>query len=687
MAIGPLAGALLYVGLFVYCVLVHRSAEYMGVEDHSVTDRLVAMFEDRINAQQLGILGLYAAIGAVVGSFAGGWIELLRRVRGRPRRGWRHFGLTLLLVVAIHSLFTMRSMALHPAMYAPATGQSFLLKALFALAVDGPPRITFDLLLAGLGLSFVAFTAVLAARRQVHPAWPAGLGLAAGIAVAVLAAPRRVSPRALHPDHPNVLVLAVDSMRADVLRPLPDGRQVVPNILAFAEHATTFTRAIPTVPRTYPSWASILTGQYPQFHGVRHMFPLEKKGRVIAHGLPDLFAAAGYRTGVVSDFAGDVFKRGDFGFQTVDAPPFTLASNVALGGVKLHVHLLPYIADLLPDDGGYKDELGAFERFGDPSRVEDDALDFVADDPDRPFFLVAFFSAGHFPFASPTPFWQMFGDASYDGPSRFLKDSFGKAVDLPEQAHLRDLYHGAVAASDAAIGRVLERLRAAGQLDVTVVVITADHGENVYEYGLGIGHGDHLYGRTTLEVPLIVDWPGNPHRGTHVDTAVSLLDIAPTLLARAGLASTAPPETLSGVDLATPVARPIFSEIDLWFFPPETHRLDKKRIVGAEGFAGFDFDPHDFGIFLGAKYQPLANLAKHRMVLDGDRKLLYIPTRDGVRWELYAPLTDPGDEHDLAAQEPETVARLKAELYAWMLSDPTTTRVGDFVVPREETRP
>ena len=404
---------------------------------------------------------------------------------------------------------------------------------------------------------------------------------------------------------------------------------------------------------------------------------------------------AGYRTGVVSDFAGDVFTRGDWGFEHVDTAKFSLASNVALGGLKLHLHLLPWLVEVF-DAKLYRAELLSLERLADPRLVEDAARDFIAAAPDRPWLLTAFFSAGHFPFASPAPYWHAFTDPAYRGRSRFLKQSFGAALDdqafAAEKAHLFALYKGAIAASDAALGRLLHDLERSGALDSTIVVITADHGENLYEHGLGMGHGDHLYGREALEVPLVIDYPGNPDRGRRIDHPVTLADVAPTVAALAGLPLAHPEPPFAGVDLTQALRqpdlgplprRPIFGEIDLWFFPPETHRLDDRRIVAVEGFAGFTFDPKTWEIYLDRPHQPQALLAKHRMVIQDDRKLLYIPTRDGVRWELYAPLQDPGDSADLAAAEPATVVRLADLLWQWMLKDPLAERRGDFLLPRQ----
>ena len=451
------------------------------------------------------------------------------------------------------------------------------------------------------------------------------------------------------------------------------------------------------MPRTFPSWASILTGRYPHGHGVRHMFPRARQGPLIRDGLPELLAARGYRTAVVSDFAGDVFRRGDFGFAHVDAPEFTLASNVRLGGLKLHVHLLPYLVELARGAG--HPELLAFERLGDPTWLTDRALDWL-DGPAAaggPFFLTVFYSSGHFPFASPAPFYDRFTDPAYRGRSRFHKATLGNPLADPaaraaEEQHIRGLYRGAVAASDAAIGELLAGLDARGLLANTVVVVTADHGEMLYEHDLGVGHGDHLYGRHTLNVPLLIRWPGLPpaRAGARVATTTPLVDVAPTVLARVGLPA---PDGVDGVDLgpvitgtAPPTDRPVFAETGLTFFPPETHRVDD-RIRFAKGFDAFRFDTETWAITLDPRFEAMALAAKQRVLIAHGRKLLYIPTRDGVRFELYDPANDPGDAHDLAALEPARVAALKAQLYAWMLADPDATRLGDYVVPRGPLAP
>jgi len=690
--VGVLPGALFYGGMFALSVTSHADASYFGVTDEAVTSRLIALFEDEIMAQQLGLLAVYLIIGAAVGLAAFGFVELSRRAARRPYRWLRHLYWVALMVLVVHSWFLVWSIGRHPAMYEPQVDNSTYLGVLFWLGTDLLPRglvaalpWVFGALAAALGLRVYWLhraPLAVAPHDRLAVAGPAAAGVFFGV-VARLVFGASAATAPLHERRPNVLIIAVDSLRADVLGGAPS---VTPRVDAFARDAVSFDAAYSVMPRTFPSWASILTGKYPHHHGVRNMFPAPREGLIVSDGLPELLARAGYRTAVVSDFAGDVFTRGDFGFGHVDAPEFTLASNVRVGGLKLHVHLLPYLVEVA-EGAGYPDLL-AFERLGDPFWLTERALDWV-DDGGAPFFLTVFYSSGHFPFAAPAPYYDRYTDPDYRGRSRFHKATIGDPLPDPEERareerHIRQLYAGAVAASDAAIGELLDALGERGLLADTVVVITADHGEMLYEDGLGVGHGDHLYGRGTLNVPLVLRWPGLARPGARVTTSVPLIDLAPTLLSRLGLPL---PDGVDGVDLGPvisgavpPSPRPVFAETGLTFFPPETDRVDD-RIRFASGFSAFRFAPESWAIYLDPRYEAISTLAKQRVLIADDRKLVYVPTRDGVRLELYDTVNDPGDAHDLAAVEPRRLAALEKQLYDWLLEDPGVVRIGDFVAP------
>ena len=102
----------------------------------------------------------------------------------------------------------------------------------------------------------------------------------------------------------NVLVLAADSLRADRLDP-----KIAPNLAALAAKGTRFDRAYVSIPRTFPSWVTILTGRHGHHHGIRSMFPTWEDRAKDFDALPQRLAQAGWSTGVVSDYAGDIFGR------------------------------------------------------------------------------------------------------------------------------------------------------------------------------------------------------------------------------------------------------------------------------------------------------------------------------------------------------------------------------------------
>ena len=118
-----------------------------------------------------------------------------------------------------------------------------------------------------------------------------------------------------------------------------------------------------------------------------------------------------------------------------------------------------------------------------------------------------FFSTAHFPYAAPSPFYGRYTDASYRGRYKYDKP-VGLGAEAPADARdekqVRGLYDGAVTAIDDAAQRVLDALEADGIAKNTIVVVTGDHGETLYNHGHGQGHGDHLFGDEGTHVPLVV---------------------------------------------------------------------------------------------------------------------------------------------------------------------------------------
>ncbi|HVJ90370.1 MAG TPA: sulfatase-like hydrolase/transferase, partial [Labilithrix sp.] len=192
----------------------------------------------------------------------------------------------------------------------------------------------------------------------------------------------------------------------------------------------------------------------------------------------------------------------------------------------------------------------------DPMLLADDIEVVLRSMRDKPFFAVAFFSTAHFPYAAPAPYYSKYTSAAYRGRFKYHKPlGLGAATELGPVAEdirqIQQLYDGAVTSIDDAIGRVLRRLERLGLAERTVIVVTADHGETLFDDGHGQGHGDHLFGDEGTHVPLVIYDPRMQAKGARTSGAdasasghresriVRDVDLAPTLYELAGM----PPPT------------------------------------------------------------------------------------------------------------------------------------------------
>jgi len=441
------------------------------------------------------------------------------------------------------------------------------------------------------------------------------------------------------------------------------------------------------------------------------MFPTWEDRAHDFDAVPARLARAGYATGVVSDYAGDIFGRIELGFARVDTPSFDFRQLIRQRALERETPLLP----LLHSHLGRRifPVMRELADAADPRLLADDVSAAIralrggggaGGSAEAPFFLTAFFGTAHFPYAAPAPFYAKYTDPAYRG--RF---KYHKPVGLGEEAppdeadvrQVRALYDGAVAAIDAAVARVLEDLRRQGLDRDTVVVVTADHGENLYENGHGQGHGDHLFGDEGTHVPLLVYDPrvtagagagaggvaaAGATAGRRVEGIVRDVDLAPTLYALAGVEA---PLDLDGQSLAPSLAgealppRFAYAETELWFTEQIQGVPDEMRIPYPGIMALTELDTrHNAEIVMRRDMLGVTRMARHRMVRDERWKLVYVPTRKGVRYLLFDTMTDPGELADVAAANPGQVTRLRTELWAWMLRDPLMEQRNGFLVPR-----
>ena len=301
--------------------------------------------------------------------------------------------------------------------------------------------------------------------------------------------------RTNHP--PNLLLVTLDTTRADRLGAYGYGGAETPNLDRLAREGARFEQAIAVAPLTLPSHASLFTGHYPPRHGVRVNgdFRLPEGETTLAEAL----AAHGYRTAaVVAAFV----LSADFG----------LAQGFAV-----------YDEPHEPPSAGAGGNTVRFQEIVErkATTVTDAGLALVEGQLEEPFFLWLHYYDPHAEYTPPEPYASRFAGRAYDGELAYV---------------------------DAELGRVLEALRARGVLDHTLVAVTADHGESLDEHG-ETTHGLFVYD-STLRVPLVLRLPGVVPAGLVSRHLVSGVDLAPTLLELLGQAPLAAGDGLSFAGVA-----------------------------------------------------------------------------------------------------------------------------------------
>ncbi len=310
--------------------------------------------------------------------------------------------------------------------------------------------------------------------------------------------------RTATPEHPNVVLIAVDTLRADRLGCYGGIRELSPRIDEIARQGARFANAFSHAPWTLPAFASILTSRTPPAHGAGG-----KLGdfRGLAAGIPTLpeqFRAAGYATAAVVnvDFLARPFGVAR-GFERLDARAFEDNENVRGAGP-----------------------------------TTDAALAWIRDRRRGAFFLMVHYFDPHAEYRPPQPFRRRFASPVDQTDETFRFGTRSQVVEhrlrgtplaRDEVERAEKLYDGEVASVDQEIGRLLDGLSGLGIDESTLVVLTADHGEEFLDHG-DWEHGHTLYDEL-VHVPLLLRQKGriSPRR---VDAAVGHIDCPAGLFQR-----------------------------------------------------------------------------------------------------------------------------------------------------------
>jgi arylsulfatase A-like enzyme len=441
-------------------------------------------------------------------------------------------------------------------------------------------------------------------RRGLHPPSPSS-------DLAVWAHPKVWIPRSAgdRETAPDVLLVTVDTLRADHLSCYGHVQNTSPSIDALAADGILFENAFTTVPRTTPALASLMTGDYPRKHGLMTLLDaLPSKQRTLA----EVLSEQGYATAA---------------FVTPSVPR---QSKLWQG------------FDVFDDHVDSDDPSARAEQ------VAARALRWLDEHRGGRLFLWLHLWDPHFRYAPPAPHDEAFDPQPGQQLSLYRRIDRGELKlgevyfenDLPKEEVARVVaqYDGEIRYADDVIGRFLDRLRDLSLYSPALVIFAADHGESLGEHGYYFEHGAYLYD-TSLRIPLILKLPLGRHAGSRITDPAMIFDVAPTVLSILSLEErlgSAGRDLSSAYRSGEPLREASFHETGHRFFAQNPRRY-------LEGPAGH-----------------------WKSVREGDWKLIRIPTPDGDIHELYDLGEDPGETRNLFRADDPVGRDLAQKLDAWL---------------------
>jgi arylsulfatase A-like enzyme len=425
---------------------------------------------------------------------------------------------------------------------------------------------------------------------------------------------------AREPARPNVVLVSIDSLRADHLAAYGYARETSPHIDALAASGALFEHAFSTTSWTLPSHIALFTSMHDLVHGVifhdRVLDPLRTT-------LPEVFHQHGYAT---AGFYSGPYLIPAFGFGR---------------GFDTYVPCMDYL------------DPGALERtdFVPASHqashadvtspcLQDAVVSWLDEAPARPFFLFLHMWDVHYDYIPPPEYARRFTDPDYDSPIDFTgfqrNPAINRQMNPRDLAHLIGLYDGEIAYTDHHLGQIVAHLDALGLRDNTLIVVTSDHGDAFFEHGLK-GHQNDLYDEV-LRIPLIFSWPGQVRPAQRYAEQVSIIDVMPTVLGLVDLPT--PPEAL-GRDLS-----------------PLLRGERSPDAAGSTVFAELTLFGKNYDLNLRALRTP-----EYKAIVD-----IPAPGGGSPRSVVYDLGSDPGERRPVGADRPDlarTAARQLNEMMTW----------------------
>lgn len=353
-------------------------------------------------------------------------------------------------------------------------------------------------------------------------------------------------PSVLAAERPNILLILPDQMRASAMGCDGNTEVITPHIDALAAEGIRFARTYANVPVCCPARAILLTGTYPHVNG---MLANDLRLREEQVTLAEVLREAGYRTGFVGKWHLDGGPRNP-GF----VPPGPRRQGFEFWAAYEchHKHFEPtYFRDT--------PEVITVRKF-EPEASCDFAVEFLESQPvGQPFFLTVQMGPPHDPYGAPEQYMRQYIPERITPRENWRPDSEGSAtarggrprpgrgmVPVVPKGGLEEIaaYYAAITAIDDQVGRLMRTLAERGLEENTIVLFTSDHGDMLGSHGMRRKRKPH---DESARVPGIVRWPARVPPGKVVHTLFSHVDMAPTLLALAGLQV---PKNMQGADLS-----------------------------------------------------------------------------------------------------------------------------------------
>lgn len=530
--------------------------------------------------------------------------------------------------------------------------------------------------------------------------------VAAGVAVAVVAGLILLKTASVSRKGPvdrtsasgkpwNVIIIGSDSLRGDKLgyngyRPHrsdgPAAAGVSPNIDRLAARSVNLRNCFTPIASTLEAGTSLMASQYPHTHGLRHMYPSRETvaaAKAAITPIAELLREKGYDTAAIGDWCAGYYELMPLGFEHISVSSFDNFKIYMSQAVVMAHFVIPLYFD---HPLGYEifPQLGSFAQFVTPKVVTDRVKDRLAEvsASGEPFFWHVFYSSNHLPYRNPEPYASMFTDPGYSGPNKngvdFDIDAFiggtdleNKWLALPEKEirQIRDLYDGCTRQFDDNVGEILDALRSGGLEKNTIVIITSDHGDNLYEDGVTLGHGLTFNGGMQANhVPLLVHIPGTSPR--EIPEHLSIIDIAPTI---ADLLEIDHPPSWEGRSFSgwldgseEPATRAFYGETGFPFIQFRVDGIERPKLPPMDQMTGIE-DSFNYQFVLKREFaKPLVD-AKQRCLVTERWKLICTPTLEGGRhFGLFRRDRDHTSETDVSSENPEVLVPMKAALELWI---------------------